>query len=215
MILQPDTLRSALQSRYATKLFDPDRKLDDAAWSALVDSLVLAPSSFGLQPWRFYVVKDPATRASLRGASWNQSQLTEADRLVVIASRTDMTAADIDAWMDCLAQCQGKSAGELTAYRGMIDGFVAALDGPAKHDWNTRQCYIALGQLMTSAAVMGIDTCPLEGIDKAAYDRILGLEKSGYATAVACAVGYRSADDKYATAPKARFARDHVVHVVE
>lgn len=214
MIIQPDALRTALKFRYATKQFDPTHKLDAATWDALVDSLVQAPSSFGLQPWRFFIVNDPATRASLREVSWNQPQLTEADRLVVIASRTDMTPDDIDAWMKCLAESQGKSPDELAAYQGMIEGFVGALDAPAKHNWNIRQCYIALGQLMTSAAVMGIDTCPLEGIDKLAYDRVLGLENSGYATAVACAIGYRSVDDKYATAPKARFARDHVVREI-
>ena len=214
MTLQPAALQSALQFRYATKQFDPTRKLDAAAWEAVLDSLVLAPSSFGLQPWRFYIVNDPETRASLRGVSWNQPQITDADRLVVIASRTDMTSEDIDAWMECLADSQGKTAGDLVAYRGMIDGFASALDVAAKKDWNIRQCYIALGQLMKSAAVMGIDTCPLEGIDKAAYDRILGLEDSGYATAVACAVGYRSENDPYADAPKARFARDQVVRVI-
>jgi nitroreductase len=74
-----------------------------------------------------------------------------------------------------------------------------------KQAWNTRQVYIALGQLMTSAAVLGIDSCPLEGISPADYDTILGLSGTGYATAVACALGYRSPEDKYAVAPKARF----------
>jgi nitroreductase len=205
MILQPQDLVSALRFRYATKKFDPARKLDSASWDALCQSLVLAPSSFGLQPWRFLVVSNPAIRASLREVSWNQPQITEADRLVVITARTDLTAADIDAWMSCLAESQGKAPEDLAPYRGMIDGFVGALDTAARENWNIRQCYIALGQLMTSAAVMGIDTCPLEGIDKAAYNRILGLENSGYATAMACAIGYRAADDAYATAPKARF----------
>ncbi|MFU8892928.1 MAG: NAD(P)H-dependent oxidoreductase [Luteolibacter sp.] len=214
MTLQSQDLISALQFRYATKKFDSARKIDAATWEALCRSLVLAPSSFGLQPWRFLVVTNPGIRASLREVSWNQPQITDADRLVVIATRTDMTAADIDAWMACLAQSQGKQPEELAAYREMIDGFVDALDAETRKNWNARQCYIALGQLMTSAAVMGVDTCPLEGIDKAAYDGILGLEGSGYATAVACAIGHRAADDAYATAPKARFAASEVIHEV-
>jgi len=80
-----------------------------------------------------------------------------------------------------------------------------------KQAWNTRQVYIALGQLMTSAAVLGIDSCPLEGISPADYDTILGLPGTGYATAVACALGYRSAEDKYAVAPKARFEAEKVI----
>ena len=81
----------------------------------------------------------------------------------------------------------------------------------ARHAWNMRQTYIALGQFMTSAAVLGIDTCPLEGLEPAGYDAVLGLAGSGYATSVACAVGYRSADDKYATTPKARFPLEEII----
>jgi nitroreductase len=78
-------------------------------------------------------------------------------------------------------------------------------------DWTARQAYIALGQLMTSAATLGVDTTPMEGLDPAAFDRLLGLEGSGYTTAVACAVGYRAADDAYAALPKVRFATDELV----
>lgn len=214
MNLTPTQLQTALNRRYATKQFDPDRTIDGDLWDALLDSLVLAPSSFGLQPWKFLVVENPEIRAQLREVSWGQPQVTEAPRLVVVATLDDMTPGHIDAWMDCLAKAQGKSAEELAAYRGMIDGFVATLDPAARKSWNSRQCYIALGQLMTSAAVMGVDSCPLEGIDKTAYDRILGLEGSGASTLAACALGYRSPDDKYAVASKARFARDEVVRIV-
>jgi nitroreductase len=77
--------------------------------------------------------------------------------------------------------------------------------------WNARQGYIALGQLMTAAAMLGVDTCPMEGIDMAAYDRLLGLDGSRYTTLCACAVGHRAADDKYASAIKVRFPREQVV----
>ncbi len=215
MKLTPQDLYAALRSRYATKQFDPARKIDPAAWQVLRESLVLAPSSFGLQPWRFLVINNPEIRAKLREVSWNQPQITEADRLVVITTRTDLNAADIDRWMACLATAQGKSPEDLAPYRGMIEGFSAGMDATTKQDWNTRQCYIALGQFMTSAAAMGIDTCPLEGIDKAAYDRILGLEGRGYATAVACAAGYRSEADPYASSPKARFAERELIHEID
>jgi nitroreductase len=214
MTLTPTQLQATLARRYATKQFDPGSAISAEAWDALLDSLVLAPSSFGLQPWKFLVVENPDIRARLREVSWNQPQLTDASRLVVIATLDDMTPDHVDAWMECLAAAQGKSADELAAYRGMIDGFVGALDPAARKSWNSRQCYIALGQLMASAATMGIDSCPLEGIDKAAYDQILGLNQSGYSTVVACALGYRSAGDKYAASPKARFKREQVVSVI-
>lgn len=211
MNLTPQDLQAALGNRYATKQFDPTRKISSDAWSALRQALVLAPSSFGLQPWKFLVINNPQIRAKLREASWNQPQLTDADRLIVVTTRTDLTTADIDRWIACLASSQGKTVEGLATYRGMIESFSSAMDSATKENWNTRQCYIALGQLMTSAAVIGIDTCPLEGIDKTAYDRILNLEGTGYTTAVACAIGYRAPSDAYASTPKARFAESEVI----
>ena len=93
----------------------------------------------------------------------------------------------------------------------MIVGFNEAMSTGQRHEWNKRQVYIALGQLMAAAAVLGIDACPLEGISPGGYDEILGLAGSGYATCVACALGYRQDTDKYATAPKARFERTRMV----
>ena len=85
------------------------------------------------------------------------------------------------------------------------------MDDAAKLQWAKLQTYIALGQLMTSAAVLGVDACPMEGIAPAEYDRILGLEEKGLTTSVACALGYRSSDDKYATALKVRFDESDVL----
>jgi nitroreductase len=82
------------------------------------------------------------------------------------------------------------------------------------HEWAARQAYIALGNLMTSAAVLGVDACPMEGFVPAEFDRILGLKNSGYATVVCCALGYRSPGDKYSKQPKVRFdAKELVQHV--
>jgi len=210
--LTTDLLLAALRWRYATKQFDASRKIPADVWDSLEESLVLTPSSFGLQPWKFLVVHDPAVRARLQPESWNQPQVTEASHFVVLTARTDLTSADIGSWIARMAEAQNKSPEDLAPLKGMIAGFAETMSCEARHAWNTRQVYIALGQLMTSAAVLGIDTCPMEGISANAYDRILGLEGSGYATAVACALGYRAADDKYAATPKARFERSKIIH---
>lgn len=214
MSLQPDELLSALRWRYAAKQFDSTRVIPEETWSALEEALVLTPSSFGLQPWKFLVVKNTMLRAKLREQSWNQPQVTEASHLVVLAARTDLVQADIDAWISRLAEVNGKSVEDFQMLRGMIVGFNEVMSSEQRHDWNKRQVYIALGQLLTAAAVLGIDACPLEGISATAYDDILGLGGSGYATCVACALGYRGGEDKYAVAPKARFARSSVVRVM-
>jgi nitroreductase len=211
MSIQPSELLAALRFRYATKAFDPARKITSETWDAIEQSLVLTPSSFGLQPWKFLVIENPETRGKLKAASWGQGQVTDASHLVVLTARTDLAQADIDSWVSRLSEVQGTPLEALAGLSGMISSFSSAMSPAEKQAWNTRQVYIALGQLMTAAAVMGIDTCPLEGISPADYDEILGLGGTGYATAVACAVGYRSADDKYAAAPKARFAAEKVL----
>lgn len=210
--LSPEALVDSLNWRYATKKFDPSRKLDAATWQALEEALVLSPSSYGLQPWKFIVVQDPALRAKLREKAWGQSQVTDASHLVVFTHRTDLTEADVDRFLARIVEVRGGSADSLGGYRQMMIGNL--VEGP-KHatiaDWTARQAYIALGQLMTSAATLGVDTTPMEGLDPKAFDAILGLEGSGYATVMACAVGYRAADDAYAALPKVRFATDELV----
>jgi len=206
-----DQLLAALSWRYATKQFDATRKIADNLWDAIEESLVLTPSSFGLQPWKFLVVANPSIRAKLLAESWNQPQVTAASHLVVLTARTDLTTTDIDAWITRMAQVQGKGAEAVAPLKGMIAGFAETQSVEDRHAWNIHQVYIALGQLMTTAALLGIDACPMEGISKSAYDRILGLEGSGYATVVTCALGYRSEDDTYASMPKARFERAKVI----
>ncbi|MBL9077409.1 MAG: NAD(P)H-dependent oxidoreductase [Planctomycetes bacterium] len=208
----PDQLLRCLQWRYATKRFDPTRRIPDATWQALEQALVLAPSSFGLQPWKFVVVDDPALRTALRAQSWNQSQVTDAHRYVVIAALRTTNEHDVDRFLQRTAEVRGTPIESMAGYGKVIKDFL--VKGWAAKDlfgWNARQAYIALGQLMTAAALLGVDTCPMEGIDANGYDRVLGLHGSRYATLCACALGYRAADDKYATAPKVRYAPDQVI----
>lgn len=210
----PETLLAALNFRYATKVFDSSKKIDADTWSKIEQSLTLTPSSFGLQPWKFFVITSADVREKLKAASWGQGQVTDASHLVVFATRTDLTQEDIDSWIARLSEVQGTPIADLAGLSGVIGGFAGGMDAATKQAWNTRQNYIALGQLMTAAAFMEIDTCPLEGISPADYDEILGLKDSGYATTVACALGYRSADDKYADQPKARFPQEKVLEYI-
>ncbi len=207
-------LLDALNKRYATKIFDAERKIPAETWDVLEQSLVLTPSSFGLQLWQFLVIENPEIRAELRGASWGQGQVTDASHLVVFTARTDITEEEITAWMERVSEVQGTPLEALAPLKGAISGFVQTMTPEARHAWNIRQLYIALGQLMTSAAILGIDSCPLEGLDPKSYDRILGLENSGYATAVVCALGYRSAGDKYGNLPKVRFPASKIIRHV-
>lgn len=204
-------LLERLNWRYATKQFDPNRKISAADWATIEEALTLSPSSGGLQPWKFIVVTDPAIRAKLLPASWGQKQITDASHLVVFASKLNLSDADVDAHIRRVASVQGAPVEALLPLRNMlVGGIVKALDEPARNAWARNQAYIALGNLLTSAAMLGIDACPMEGFDRAQYDEILGLKAQGYASAVIATLGYRSSGDKYAAAPKVRFPKEQL-----
>jgi len=205
-------LLDQLNWRYATKQFDPNRKISAADWATIEDVLTLSPSSGGLQPWKFIVVTDPAMRAKLSPASWGQKQITDASHMVVFASKLNLNDADVDAHIQHMASVQGAPAEALLPLRNMlIGGIVKAQDEPARNAWARNQAYIALGNLLTSAALLGIDACPMEGFNRAQYDEILGLKAKGYASAVIATLGYRSPEDKYAAAPKVRFPKEQLI----
>lgn len=210
--LTPEQTLQRLQWRYAVKSFDDTQKVPDDVWRVLEQSLLLAPSSFGLQPWKFIEVVDKNLREQLKAASWNQSQVIEADRYVVFTALRTLAEEDVDRFMLRTCDVRGMSPDAMKGYRNVIADFIKT--GWAAKDlfgWNARQTYIALGQFMTAAAAMGIDTCPMEGIDMNGYDELLGLKDTRYSTLCACAVGYRSADDKYGAAPKVRYELDEIL----
>lgn len=205
--LKAPQLLEALRWRYAVKVFDASAKIPADTWSALEETLVLTPSSYGLQPWKFVVITNPALKEKLVGHSWGQKQVRDCSHLVVFLVKRGVNASDVDRWIGRMAEVQKTSKESLNGYRDFMMGdFV---NGPRKaivDEWATRQVYIALGNFMTAAAMLGVDTCPMEGIEPGKYDEALDLESSGYATVVACAAGYRSAQDKYASSPKVRYA---------
>src|ERR1700690_2012259 len=208
-------LLDALEWRYATKVFDPNKKIPADLWQALERALVLSPSSYGLQPYRFLVVDGPAKRAELLPHSWNQKQVVDCSHYVVFTARNQMTEADVDRFIALTSQVRNLPAGALSEYRGMMVGdLVKGPRGKIAHEWGTRQAYIALGNLITCAAVLGVDACPMEGFLPAEYVRVLGLTNSEYASVVCCALGYRSANDKYASLAKVRHKMMDLLHVV-
>jgi nitroreductase len=199
--------------RYATKRFDPARRIPDGLWKVLEDVLVLSPSSFGLQPWKFFVVKDPALRARLRPAAWNQPQITDASHLVVFAVKKDLSAADVRRFIARTAQVRGVPAASLADYQGRMEGFVAKPPMDINM-WATKQVYIALGFLLSAAASLGVDACPMEGFDPKKVTEILGLEPKGFGAVVMATLGYRSGDDKYAEATKVRYPKSEVLETI-
>lgn len=215
MIQKTEQLLADLNWRYATKVFDAAAKIPAHVWAALEKALVLTPTSYGLQPYKFLVVQDVALRNALLPQSWGQKQVVDCSHYVVFLARTEMKEADVTRFIERQAAVRNIPVEKLTNYRDMIlSDVVNGPRGKTAHEWAARQSYIALGNIMTCAAVLGVDACPMEGIAPAEYDKILKLEGTGYKTVVACALGYRAASDKYAALPKVRFEAKDVVQYV-
>ena len=205
------TLLEKLNWRYATKVFDPSKKVSDADFEILLESLRLTPSSFGIQPWKFVVVKNLEIREQLVSHSWDQRQVADASHLIVLCRLNQMTEKTVDEYMEYTAETRGVDVSELKGFSDMLKGFVNKMDAEQLSQWMENQVYIALGNLMTSASVLDIDACPIEGFSSTEYDRVLGLEEFGLNSVVLCPVGYRGENDKYAENPKVRFLSEEVI----
>jgi nitroreductase len=204
-------LLDALHWRYATKHFDPNKKISDEDFAILKQSLILSPSSFGLQPYKFLVVENIELRKKLTANSWNQAQIEEASHLVVFLGKNIMTKIDIEEFIELTAKTRQIAITALENYKNMmLQSFVE------NHrdilDWAAKQAYIALGNLMTAAALLKIDSCPMEGIIASKYDEILEVEKS-YTTLCVCALGFRAVDDKAQNLKKVRFNEKKLIEV--
>ncbi|MFM7604389.1 MAG: NAD(P)H-dependent oxidoreductase [Prosthecobacter sp.] len=207
--MSPADLLSALEWRYATKRFDASRKIPADIWTALEQSLVLTPSSFGLQPWKFIIITDDVLREQIVPHAWNQRQVADASHLVVMAVKKNLAVSDLDAFIHRMIEVRGGTPEALADYRKMLDGSHA--QGYMTEEWAKKQAYIALGQFMAACAMLRIDTCPMEGFVPAKVDELLGLSQQGLTTAVLCPVGYRSVEDRYAALPKVRYTASQVI----
>lgn len=212
--MKPEAWIDALKWRYATKVFDNSKKIESSLWNAIEESLLLTPSSFGLQPWKFIVVTDDAVKQSLVEHSWNQTQVADCSHLVVLAARAPIQDSEVLEFIKSTADARSIAVEDLDMYRDMMLGFLSRMDDEGRTSWAKNQVYVALGQLMASAAALGVDACPMEGIIPAEYDKILGLKEQGYTTTLACPLGYRSGEDKYAELAKVRYTADQLVDYV-
>ena len=207
-----EIIHKQLNWRYACKKFDPTKQIREQDWNILTESLRLSASSYGLQPWKFIVVQTPEIRKQLQDQSYGQTPVTEASHFIVLTYKETLDEAHIDRFVAEAAKTRGVEASSLTGFRNMMVGDL--IKGPRFETikwWAQRQVYIAMGSILTTAALMEIDTLPMEGLNAAGYDKILGLEGSGWKTLAAVACGYRAADDKYQHNKKVRFSAADVI----
>lgn len=203
-----------LNWRYAVKKFDAKRKISERDWETLEHSLTLAPSSFGIQPYKFIVVKDQETKNKLSQAAYGQTQPADCSHLVVIAYKKDIKDADVEHFIERIAAVRNAPKESLNEYEQTVKGSaMKARDEGYIESWNARQAYIALGFLLETAALLEIDACPMEGFVPEKVNEILGLED--YRAVALCPLGYRDAENDWlANLPKVRFLREELIQTI-
>lgn len=204
------TVQEALSWRYATKKFDPTKKLTREQLDRLLESVRLAPSSFGLSPWKIVVVSNDDTRKKLKEAGYGQPQITDASHLFVFAVQRSLNNAYVDEYLKLVATERNVHIDDLKDYGSMMKDSLSQKTSGERIEWAARQAYIALGVLVTAGAVEKIDVAPMEGFNPNAVDELLGLEERGLHSVALAAVGYRSSDDQAASMPKIRFPKEYL-----
>lgn len=197
-------LKEGLKWRYATKKFDPSKKVSDSDLNQLKEAIQLSASSYGLQPYTVLIVKNEATRESLKPVSWGQTQITDASHLMVFCNHLNVSPADVQSYLDLKADIQSIDSAALSGYGDFMNQKISEMSSVAMENWTSKQAYIGLGNLLAACGELQIDACPMEGLEKEAYDEILGLKEKGMTTAFSVPIGYRSEEDASQHARKVR-----------
>ena len=203
-----------LNWRYATKSFDTSKKLDDVQLATLLNAIQLAPSSYGLQPYQIIVVNNQEVKEVLKGAAYGQPQLAQASHVLVFARTKNYTTAHVDEYAANIIATRGVTSEELKGYVDTMKGTVESQTQDELAVWNSKQAYLALGILLESAALNGIDACPMEGFDAAKFDEILGLDAKNLASVVIATIGFRSTEDDSQHYKKVRKSQEDLfIHI--
>ncbi|MCO7127204.1 NAD(P)H-dependent oxidoreductase [Sporolactobacillus shoreicorticis] len=212
------TVLSAFRFRHACKQFNPTKKISDEDFQFILEAGRLSPSSFGLEPWKFVIAQNKDLRAKLAPAAWGATEkLKTASHFVLILSRLqsglDAHSDHVQHIINDIQQCPPEVAKTMTgaiANFQKVD-FTLTDNERVFFEWGCRQCYIALGNMMTAAAEIGIDSCPMEGFNKKQVEKILQGEEiiNGHDFGIACmaAFGYRAKEPR----PKTRQPLEDVV----
>jgi nitroreductase len=200
--------------RYATKKFDATKKVSNEDLEKLKEAINLAATSYGLQLFKVLIVENKLKRDLLQPASWGQSQVTEASHLMVFCNFNELTEAHLNHYASLKATANDIPVENLKGYMDFIQNTLSTRTPDEINNWTAKQAYIALSNVISAAAELKIDTCPMEGFDAAKYDEILGLTEKGLTAAVVCPIGYRAEEDDTQHAPKVRKSVEDLFEVV-
>ena len=193
-----------LQWRYATKKYNGSQ-IDADNLHTILESIRLTPTSLGMQPFKVLVIDNPELREKMLPIAHNQSQIKDASHLILFAANTQISEETVDTYMNNVATTRQMPVENLAGFKGMINGFVGSKNEAQITEWASRQCYIALGIAMATAAALKVDTTPMEGYKANEMDELFNLKAQGYASAVLLAVGHRDEEnDQLAKLAKVR-----------
>jgi nitroreductase len=196
--------------RYATKKFDTTKKVSTEDLITLKEAIRLSASSYGLQPYKVFIIENPELRAQLQPAAWGQSQIVDASQLIVFANMTNFSDADIDASLSLTTQKRGLPADALKGYGDFMKSKIGALSEDVRNTWTSKQTYLALGNLLNAAAELRIDVTPIEGFEPDKVNEILGLKQLGLNASVLATIGYRHKDDATQNYAKVRKSNEEL-----
>jgi nitroreductase len=186
----------ALRWRYATKKFDPEKVVSEQSVESLLEAANLSATSYGLQPFRFVVIRNQQLQDQLVAASYGQRQVADASHVIVIASRTDVDSDYISRYIDFVESERKLPPDALDDYKTVMTGSVTAMSDEQRKHWAAKQVYLALGTLLAVCGAMKIDACPMEGFVPGEYNEILGLSALNLDATVVLPIGHRAEDDE-------------------
>lgn len=200
----------ALNWRYATKQFS-DKKVSSEIVNKLLEATRLSASSYGLQPYKLIVINSQDIKEKLLPFSYGQQQVVDSSHIIVFASETNIGDTTVDRYIKKQSEVENRPIAELHRFSDHMKSALASKTPQEKQQWSHQQAYIALGNLLTCAALMQVDSCPMGGFDVAGYDSVLDLANKALTTAVICPIGYRHVADRQLTQPKVRFDYDEMI----
>ncbi len=182
----------AMDFRHACKVFDETKTISDEDIHSILEAGRKSPSSFGMEGWKFLVITNQALKEKLRPACWDQVQITSCSHLVVILSAIEGVKVESGIPLKRFSR-RGMPKEQLDFYLKLYAEHlqeVLSTDENIYH-WTSKQTYIALGNMMTSAAFIGIDSCPIEGFEKDKLESLLNIDTKKYQVSVVVPFGYR------------------------
>lgn len=204
----------ALEKRYATKKFNPDKKLSAKVVDQIIEAARLTATSYGAQLMKIVRVEKQEIREKLVSSSFGQKQIVDASDLLIICRERDLDLIHFEKYVENVSKTRGVALEKLDGFKNMMAKSILTKSEEEQVRWMEKQCYIMLGNLLNTCALLEVDSCPMEGFIPEEYDRILGLEAMNLASVLALPIGFRADDDpNFSNAKVRRSTEDFLVRI--